>query len=44
VKPEKGRVLVKNTVNNVLLCCGCPYFRLIGVKHLAVAMVSGSYL
>ena len=42
-KPDKKSVLVKNTVDNVLLCCGCPYFRLIGVKHLAVAMVSGSY-
>lgn len=37
VKPVKGLVLVKNTVDNVLLCCGCPYFRLVGVKRLAVA-------
>jgi hypothetical protein len=43
-KPDKRRVLVRNTVSNVLLCCGCPYFHSIGVKHLAVAMVSGSYL
>jgi len=42
-KPDKGRVLVRNTVDNILLCCGCPYFRLIGVKHLAVVMGSGSY-
>lgn len=25
-KPDKVRVLVRNTVSNVLLCCGCRYF------------------
>lgn len=28
-KADKKRVLVKNTIDNVLLCHGCRYFRLI---------------
>ena len=49
VKPVKGSgrvrgVLALNTVSNIVSCCDCACFHSIGVKHLAVAMVSGSYL
>ena len=27
VKPDKAVVSVRNTVSNILLCGGCPYFR-----------------